>query len=630
MPLQVALDIQGDATSAEQALAETSQGLGEMADKLNGAAAAAAKNNAATDAASAANAKSGKAANDNAAQIAQLANELANLAAKAAGGSRAVAGVTSSAGQMASSFGAAAAAGGPVAAITAALGAAAAAGALFWALIPDQAAKADAALKEHERLIGVVKQAYSNAKDEAAKFFDQSKAVTELQLRQNQIALQAQQIASSQAAIAKSTFTAPAAVFDIDLLRSQSSGNTQNTLGIETKFKPFEAVIRSFNDSIAAGKPDVKSYLEGVAGIGNAAAASNPQVAAAAAELLDHAKAAAGDANALERLKAAQDLLNGVNVNAAKKRLGIEDSNDAAAEYERFLKLSARRADGLRIEAEAHDMTTIAAARYRAEQELVAAAKRAGVELDAAATQKQRELADAIGVATGRLEGLRIMDELRSPAESLNRELAKLNELLEQGAINWGTYEHAAMRAANTAYTATRQQLQGELSMRQSVGQAAVELLSTIGNKSKAAAVAAIALNKALMIAQAVQNTAAASIRALAELGPIAGPPAAAAIETWGAVQIGLIAATGLVQGGQALSSGSAPEAPSGGGDTAAGGGAASGSAATAGTQAAPQTITIRLDTGGRRLLSDADLRELFDQFNEALADGARLHVQVV
>src|SRR6185436_15209579 len=93
-----------------------------------------------------------------------------------------------------------------------------------------------------------------------------------------------------------------------------------------------------------------------------------------------------------------------------------------------------------------------------------------------------------------------------------------------------------------------------------------VELLSTVGGKSKAAAVAAIALNKALMIAQTIQNTSAAAMRALAELGPIAGPPVAAGIEAWGAVQIGLIAATGLVQGGAALSSGSAPEISSGGG----------------------------------------------------------------
>ncbi len=78
------------------------------------------------------------------------------------------------------------------------------------------------------------------------------------------------------------------------------------------------------------------------------------------------------------------------------------------------------------------------------------------------------------------------------------------------------------------------------------------DLLGVFATRSKAAAIAQIALNKGLTIANVIQNTAAAATRALFELGPIAGPAAAAKIKAYGAAQVGLIAATGLAQAGAA------------------------------------------------------------------------------
>lgn len=80
--------------------------------------------------------------------------------------------------------------------------------------------------------------------------------------------------------------------------------------------------------------------------------------------------------------------------------------------------------------------------------------------------------------------------------------------------------------------------------------QLGAELLQALAGKSKLAAIAVIAINKGLAIAQVVQATAVATMRAFSDLGPIAGIPAAATIRTLGAVQIGLIAATGLLQAG--------------------------------------------------------------------------------
>lgn len=74
------------------------------------------------------------------------------------------------------------------------------------------------------------------------------------------------------------------------------------------------------------------------------------------------------------------------------------------------------------------------------------------------------------------------------------------------------------------------------------------ELLGVFATKSRAAAIAQIALNKGLRIAEIIQNTAAAQMRALAELGPIAGAAAAAKIGLMGKIQAGIVAATGIAQ----------------------------------------------------------------------------------
>lgn len=626
MTLAVSLDIEGDNSSAARAISDTSDGLDALTDKVNSAAAAAAKSNGAADASNAAHSKAAKAANDNSAAVAQLATQIFNLTAKATGASAGVAGMGDKLNDVGAKFLMLGAATGPIAVVSALLGIASAAAAAFMSLIPEKANQAEAALKEQERLVELLKVAYSGAKDEAAKFFDQSKAVTQLQLQQNLVALQQLQIAQSKAAL--------------DKINQESLGPTVALSGlgdyeaafaprdIDSKFKPFQTAIASFNATVAVGAPDVKGFLDTVAGIGNAAQASNPKIAAAAAELIKLFQDALTSTNGIEKVQSALNKLNGIGNRKDDQRLGIADQQE---EYDRILKLTARQADQQRIEADSYDLSTAAQARYRAQEELVAAAKRAHVELDAAAIQKQQQLADAIGNATARLEGMKVFDQVRSPLENYNKDMQKLNDLLNAGAIGWGVYQHAALQASAKAFTATQEQLQSELSMRQAVGQQAVELLQAIGNKSQAAALAAIALNKALQIAQAIQNTAAASTRALAELGPIAGPPAAATITAWGAAQVALIAATGLVQGAQQLS-GSAPAVGDAGASTASASASDTSSIASGGgaTDAAPaQAITITVDTQGGTLFTKDQILDLFDQFNDAIADGAKLNVRV-
>jgi hypothetical protein len=197
----------------------------------------------------------------------------------------------------------------------------------------------------------------------------------------------------------------------------------------------------------------------------------------------------------------------------------------------------------------------------------------------------------------------------------LLRQDLELKHMEELGNIRERAYQEDQRR--------TQQWAQFEIQQRQNVANAAVGLLSQLGSKSKAAAIAAIALGKALSIAQIIQNTAVAQMRALAELGPIAGPPAAAKIGSLGKIQAGIVAATGLAQaasvgggGGSAgLSSGSAiQEAATSAGSV--GGGSGGGS------RGQIVTIQIQGETFGRE-----SVRNLISEINEAISDGAVLRL---
>ena len=110
------------------------------------------------------------------------------------------------------------------------------------------------------------------------------------------------------------------------------------------------------------------------------------------------------------------------------------------------------------------------------------------------------------------------------------------------------------------------------------------DLLGQFAGKSKGAAVAALAIQKGLAIAQIVTSTAAAQMRAYAEMGPIAGAAMAAKIGLLGKLQMGLVAATGLAQAGSIM----------GGGSSSSGRGSVGTSSVSSSVSAAPTTVMIQ------------------------------------
>ena len=150
--------------------------------------------------------------------------------------------------------------------------------------------------------------------------------------------------------------------------------------------------------------------------------------------------------------------------------------------------------------------------------------------------------------------------------------------------------------------------------------QNAIGLLDVFAGESRAAAIAAIALSKGLALAQNTQNTLVAQTRALAELGPIAGPPVAAKIGTYGAINAALIAATGLAQAanlGGGASSGGLPAVNTTNNQSAQGNPNAGG--------ATQQNISINL--AGSANYTAGDIRGLIDAINDQTGDGYNLNV---
>lgn len=239
-----------------------------------------------------------------------------------------------------------------------------------------------------------------------------------------------------------------------------------------------------------------------------------------------------------------------------------------------------------------------------------------------------------------RIEAIRqaAMTEREIQQELMQDRIEQLQEFLDTEQITEEEHRHLreelarehanrmagiAQKEADDRAAIERQVQQQILSMRQAALSSAVGLLQTLGSESKTAAIAAIALNKGLMIAQTIQNTAAAQMRAYAELGPIAGPPAAARIGVLGRIQAGIIAATGLVQaagvgsgGASAGSPGAAPIATTGGAGTTSGGGT------TGGGMQQVATINIAGENFSR-----GQVVSLIESINELAEDGVRLVV---
>jgi hypothetical protein len=192
--------------------------------------------------------------------------------------------------------------------------------------------------------------------------------------------------------------------------------------------------------------------------------------------------------------------------------------------------------------------------------------------------------------------------------EKIREHLAEERSLVQGGAQFWIDTEREKLRQQAEIEQQVRD-------MRMTTWQMGAELLMQFAGKSKTAAIAVIAINKALAIAQTIQSTSVAIMRAFAELGPIAGAPVAASMKALGAIQVGIITATGLFQAANLGGGGAAAGTPANPISTQPVGNAQ----ATGRTGGQTTIVNLHGQTYTR-----AQVRELLEIQNENSVDGSR------
>jgi hypothetical protein len=159
-------------------------------------------------------------------------------------------------------------------------------------------------------------------------------------------------------------------------------------------------------------------------------------------------------------------------------------------------------------------------------------------------------------------------------------------------------------------------------SMRQATVSNAIGLLNVLAGESKAAAIASIAVTKGLAIAQTIVNTAAAQMAAMA-VDPTG--VLAARVAAMGKINLGIIAATGIVQAAGVLGGGGS----SGGGGSGGGGGSMGGGGQQAAMPPPTETMVANLNITGQNF-DRRTVIGLVEQINELQEDGMRIRLNTV
>lgn len=393
--MRVSLQIDGDSSGAVKAAEDTSAAvsdLGKQTEAISHAIEDGFKNAISSIDKFKQNAQNAGAANDNGAgSAAKFAERINQVAQAAAGADSALAKGTAGAINFAKGVGELFKTAGTVAVLGGALGLAVTTAQTFLSVINTGGADANRRLEEQARLIGVVKEGFSGAAEKADEFYRKNRDIVTLQASQALIAAQAD--------LKKQSSSLSAGASGQPVFIEPFGGEA--SIGFDAaKINPFQEAIDNLFASIQRGQPDLDTYRATVAAIGNAAAASAPEVAAQANELLRASESAAKVADEVAKYKAILAVANGTATDAQKGLLGI--STAAAATGNQFDRLSnamLRQAAGQEAEANAAGKSVGEAAKLRAEFTLQEAARQAGIASTAELAAQIDKIANRYGEA---------------------------------------------------------------------------------------------------------------------------------------------------------------------------------------------------------------------------------------
>ncbi|ACF01848.1 conserved hypothetical protein [Rhodopseudomonas palustris TIE-1] len=374
------------------------------------------------------------AANDNLlASTSALLSKFGELASKAKGSNDALALNASTASSLTASLGALSRSVGVVGFLTGAIGLATAALSAYNELSARASREIDRQLTEQARLINVVRGAYQNAKTAAGDFYEQSKDVTLLQLRQNQVDLQR----TLQTQVG--SFIGGVTSF------GDSLGNYFNNVKtIRGELLPFEDAIFRLNDGFKQGKPDVEGFVNEIARI----ALLDPSLQKAASDLITKINEASKTARALKDLSSGEKVIEGKDKPEDRKRVGITDQvSDTAGQFERLAKSMDRQAASAEAEASATGKSAGEIAKLRVEAVLTEAAQQAGGGTAEKYAERIKQIGDRAGEAAQKLALARVQSDAAFQRQTLglSADDAQIAEQLR------GAYGDNVQRALSSA-----------------------------------------------------------------------------------------------------------------------------------------------------------------------------------
>lgn len=426
--MRVSLQIDGDATGAKQAAEDASAAIADLGQKTGSTSTdiegALKKASGALDGLKDSG-KAAGAANDNVASAAiGLSGKLTDLASKAAGADSSLSKVATGAVSVAKGIAEAVKSVSVFGVIGSAISLATTVAATFYSVINSGNERAKKDLDETARLVGVVRDAYRDAGKVAYDFYTQSQKITQLQAQQALVSLQNVQQQNASTFLNKYQPGA-AGAFSGTIPGEDFTGGLAGTLFSDQtnqRFAAFSAQFEQLRQSINAGSPDFAKFRNDIAALGVAAAASNPQLAAAANEIIKITQPLAEAQKAIAQAgKIAKD--GAANVNDQEKKLfGISTSaNDASASFERFLRSADRQSASLEAETRAVGGSAGAIAKLRAESVLTEAAQQAGADTAAKYADQIAKVAARAGDAAQKLAEARLRSDVAFDRAQLGR-----------------------------------------------------------------------------------------------------------------------------------------------------------------------------------------------------------------
>jgi len=241
----------------------------------------------------------------------------------------------------------------------------------YYKSVSDPAPTAEAILKEQVRIVGLVKDAYKDAKNAAGQFNNEVQSAMIVDAKVNLMNLQTQLTD-----FAKNFKNQVPTQLPI-MTGAEGAGQQMPTVG--TKYAPYQKAIDDFAASARAGKPDVDAFENSVSKLG----LSDPSLLKSAHDLLESGRTAEDYAGKIKHVQASLDLLQGHGTAADRSVLGLSNhTSEAAKAFTSLVRATQDQVAEFQFQADNAGTSSSAIQGLRKEHELLRTAVKSGIVVD--------------------------------------------------------------------------------------------------------------------------------------------------------------------------------------------------------------------------------------------------------